>query len=408
MHVLLGPGGWYDPHGPGRRHAAVSSIRPMATMIVSPLLARVVGQASRRGLILRVPSGDALLESVEAWLLAEYGDSVRSMTPAGDRGRRRRTDGRAPPGRPAARDVRRRIGARRADRRDRDDGPGLPPLHRPPRRAARRGPVDHVGPRPGRPGGDPRRHGDDVRRPGRDRACLPRLARPDAGQGPCRPGRARHPAPDRHPGDDPLHVRRRDRHGPRAARRRLARSGRRRHAGRDRHHAVVGGHDRRPDPPQPGSRPDVARGPLAPAGDQGGTRAARRGPPDPHPGLPDRPDARLPVAGVGRTDRAARHRRPDVPPGRRPCRARRRRGRADRLPPRAGRPSATRAGRSRSPGRTPSAGRPRSGGAAALGRSITLAAVQTATDGGAMGAQAFVDQSAATSAPMPSTIGPAA
>jgi hypothetical protein len=52
----------------------------MATMIVSPLLARVVGQASRRGLILRVPSGESLLESVEAWLLAEYGDAARSMT----------------------------------------------------------------------------------------------------------------------------------------------------------------------------------------------------------------------------------------------------------------------------------------------------------------------------------------
>jgi hypothetical protein len=52
----------------------------MATMIVSPLLARVVGQASRRGLILRVPSGESLLESVEAWLLAEYGDLVRSMS----------------------------------------------------------------------------------------------------------------------------------------------------------------------------------------------------------------------------------------------------------------------------------------------------------------------------------------
>ena len=52
----------------------------MATMIVSPLLARVVGQASRRGLILRVPSGESLLESVETWLLAEYGDSVRSIT----------------------------------------------------------------------------------------------------------------------------------------------------------------------------------------------------------------------------------------------------------------------------------------------------------------------------------------
>ena len=138
--------------------------------------------------------------------------------PAGARGRRRRADGRAPSGGPASRDVRRRIGARRADRRDRDDGARLPPLHRPPRRAARRGPVDRVGSGPGRPGGDPRRHRDDVRRPGRDRACLPRLARPDAGPGACRPGCPRHPAPGRHPGHDPLHVRRRDRHGPRAAR----------------------------------------------------------------------------------------------------------------------------------------------------------------------------------------------
>jgi len=52
----------------------------MAMMVDTPLLSRVVGQASRRGLILRVPSGDSLLESVETWLSAEYGDTVRSMT----------------------------------------------------------------------------------------------------------------------------------------------------------------------------------------------------------------------------------------------------------------------------------------------------------------------------------------
>lgn len=49
----------------------------MATMLVSPLVARVVGQASRRGLIPRVPSGDRLLADVEAWLTAEYADAVR-------------------------------------------------------------------------------------------------------------------------------------------------------------------------------------------------------------------------------------------------------------------------------------------------------------------------------------------
>ncbi len=52
----------------------------MATMIRSPLLAHVVGQASRRGMILRVPSGDSLLGSVESWLVAEYGEIVRSTT----------------------------------------------------------------------------------------------------------------------------------------------------------------------------------------------------------------------------------------------------------------------------------------------------------------------------------------
>jgi hypothetical protein len=52
----------------------------MALMIDKPLLSRVVGQASRRGLILRVPSGNSLLESVETWMSAEYGDTVRSTT----------------------------------------------------------------------------------------------------------------------------------------------------------------------------------------------------------------------------------------------------------------------------------------------------------------------------------------
>jgi hypothetical protein len=52
----------------------------MASMIELPLLSRVVGQASRRGLIPRVASGDSLLQSVETWLSAEYRDTVRSMT----------------------------------------------------------------------------------------------------------------------------------------------------------------------------------------------------------------------------------------------------------------------------------------------------------------------------------------
>lgn len=50
----------------------------MATMMVSPLIARVAGQASRRGLIPRIPSGESLLRDVEAWLTAEYADAVHS------------------------------------------------------------------------------------------------------------------------------------------------------------------------------------------------------------------------------------------------------------------------------------------------------------------------------------------
>lgn len=46
--------------------------------MITPLLAHVVGQASRRGLILRVPSADSLVGVVEAWLIAEYADAVRS------------------------------------------------------------------------------------------------------------------------------------------------------------------------------------------------------------------------------------------------------------------------------------------------------------------------------------------
>lgn len=52
----------------------------MATMSVSPLRAHVAGQASRRGMILRVPSANSLLGSVEAWLVTGYGDAVRSIT----------------------------------------------------------------------------------------------------------------------------------------------------------------------------------------------------------------------------------------------------------------------------------------------------------------------------------------
>ncbi|HEV8401452.1 MAG TPA: hypothetical protein VGQ31_00315, partial [Candidatus Limnocylindrales bacterium] len=50
----------------------------MATIMTSPLLARVAGQASRRGMIPRVPSGDSLVAAVEAWLTSAFPETVRS------------------------------------------------------------------------------------------------------------------------------------------------------------------------------------------------------------------------------------------------------------------------------------------------------------------------------------------
>ena len=44
-------------------------------MVVTPLAARVVGQATRRGLIPRVPTAERLLADAEAWLTAH---AVRS------------------------------------------------------------------------------------------------------------------------------------------------------------------------------------------------------------------------------------------------------------------------------------------------------------------------------------------
>ena len=53
-----------------------------------PLAVHVVGQASKRGLIPRVPSAEQLVGDVERWLAAEYPDVVRSsrrqQTPAGE------------------------------------------------------------------------------------------------------------------------------------------------------------------------------------------------------------------------------------------------------------------------------------------------------------------------------------
>src|SRR4029077_3990622 len=53
--------------------------QPMATMLISPLHARLTGQAARRGLIPRVPSADALLADVETWLGSTFSEAVRSV-----------------------------------------------------------------------------------------------------------------------------------------------------------------------------------------------------------------------------------------------------------------------------------------------------------------------------------------
>lgn len=45
------------------------------------LTIRVAGQASKRGIRQRLPSSDRLLADVQAWMTAEYGDTVRSMQP---------------------------------------------------------------------------------------------------------------------------------------------------------------------------------------------------------------------------------------------------------------------------------------------------------------------------------------
>jgi hypothetical protein len=57
----------------------------VVTELIHPLAAHVIGQASRRGLIPRVPTADRLLADTEAWLAAAHPDlvqGVRRWTPA--------------------------------------------------------------------------------------------------------------------------------------------------------------------------------------------------------------------------------------------------------------------------------------------------------------------------------------
>jgi hypothetical protein len=52
-------------------------------MVVQPLAAHLVGQASRRGLIPRVPTADRLLADTETWLTATHPDLVRGVQRSG-------------------------------------------------------------------------------------------------------------------------------------------------------------------------------------------------------------------------------------------------------------------------------------------------------------------------------------
>jgi hypothetical protein len=52
-------------------------------MVVQPLAAHLVGQASRRGLIPRVPTADRLLADTETWLAAKCPDPVRGVRRSG-------------------------------------------------------------------------------------------------------------------------------------------------------------------------------------------------------------------------------------------------------------------------------------------------------------------------------------
>ena len=60
----------------------------MVTNLLSSLEIRLEGQASKRGLIPRMPGGERLLADTAAWLTAEYPDMVRSTSlhtlPSGD------------------------------------------------------------------------------------------------------------------------------------------------------------------------------------------------------------------------------------------------------------------------------------------------------------------------------------
>ena len=123
---------------------------PVVEMVVHPFAARVVGQASRRGLIPRVPTAERLLTDVEAWLTAGYADLVRSTqrsTPADGEARLEVSL------HPAARNLvitATDAGRVAAEAETVAARSGLSPAHRAGPRADGDGPVDLLG--PGRPG----------------------------------------------------------------------------------------------------------------------------------------------------------------------------------------------------------------------------------------------------------------
>ncbi len=271
----------------------------MATMIVSPLLARVVGQASRRGLILRVPSGDALLESVEAWLLAEYGDSVRSMSRRAIEGGDAELTVALHPAAPPLVMSAGESGRVALTAETETMGPGY---HRFIGRLVERLGVD-LSITWDRGQADPGAILDDTGTTFADRVATERAYLGWLGQTlvRARAGRTAHgtqlqigiPGTTRYTFDGAIATVL----GPRddawleaaVADTRVATDVTPWWADTTDGQTLL----------NRALTPDVARGPLAPAGDQGGTRTARRGPPDPHPGLPDRPDCSPTRGGRG-------------------------------------------------------------------------------------------------------------
>ena len=297
----------------------------MATMLISPLHARLTGQAARRGLIPRVPTADVLLADVETWLRSTFSEAVRTVErPVREQGEAELTvelHPAAPPLVMTASDTG-RVAVTAATE---IVGPGY---HRFVGRVLERMGMDLAIAW--------ERGGEEVRDPLSDATAMTFAERPAAERGYLTwlgrslvEARARRPsvgAPiplglptdTRYHLDGAIHTAL----GP-----------------RDMAWLDVAVTDTRiatdvtpwwadatdgSVPAEPCAVPDVDRGPLADAGGEERATAVRRGPSAAVEGVPARPEPGLPVAGLGGAGGLRRDRRPDGRPGAQPGRDRRR------------------------------------------------------------------------------------